>query len=210
MKRVAEACLKRKGNGARNNRVKKHNKDIESMIKERRSLNKERRKERDEDRKAKLWEEYMRKKEEIRKAVDKLMKEEEEQEFQRLKGCKDKEIWGKINRMLGKEKKKQEVKVMEKGKVLEKEEAGKVLVEFWENLYWSKEKVEMGTPTFSKDTEDAKEVEMETKMMKEHGYAKNKRPYNGYGKIDGRSVEKALKNMKNGKAPGLSGITAEM
>ena len=42
MKRVAEACLKRKGNGARNNRVKKHNKDIESMIKERRTLNKER------------------------------------------------------------------------------------------------------------------------------------------------------------------------
>ena len=167
-----------------------------------------RRKEADMGRREDLWKKYLKKKEEVQKAVALLLREEESREIDRMRKDKDVEIWRKINRLFGKERKAKEIKIVEEGLVMEKERANRIMVEFWKSLYWREER-KIGLQPSSDDDRKNKSVD-KIKDLEDHNYAQESRPWNDYKEIDRGTVDRAMAQLKNGKAPGLSGITTEM
>ena len=153
MIKVADSCLKREVTVVKRNRVKSNSRKVDRLNKERRELNKMRRKEADMGRREDLWKKYLKKKEEVQKAVALLLREEESREIDRMRKDKDVEIWRKINRLFGKERKAKEIKIAEEGLVMEKERANRIMVEFWKSLYWRDER-KIGLGPSSDDKEE--------------------------------------------------------
>ena len=83
MKSIAERTLKREGTWVEGRRIKRYNRQLEELIKERRKLNKKRRKAEMDEEGGIMWNMHESKKKEIKEVVQRLMEEEEEMDFQR-------------------------------------------------------------------------------------------------------------------------------
>ena len=68
--------------------------------------------------------------------VQRLMEEEEEMDFQKIAGSKEKNLWRKSTQMLGKKKKTAKIDIEKDGKVMEKDDGHKEVLKFWEELYY--------------------------------------------------------------------------
>ena len=148
------------------------------------------------------------------------MDEQEDRDLGGMRNAKDDKVWRKANIMLGKEKSRREVRIVEDGGALEKDEGFKKVCEFWEGIYWDERKIEKNFGDQTREGSELrgliKKVDEEMRVGKDreakidHGYAAEPRPWNFLSKIGPEEVNKAMKEMKKGKAAGMSGINGEM
>ena len=209
----AKRMLKRKGRWKGGRRIKKYSNEIGRLIKERRKLNKDRRWEENPERRQEIWEKYLQKKVEIKYLVRKQLDDQERWELDELSRVRDDCLWRKAKKLMGKEKKRVAVKIESNGEVLSETEADKKICSFWEKLYFMEKGVMEEEIVKSRNDDRSMQTDWDQgneKLREEHGYARARRPWNGRRGIDAVDVELAMKELKKGKAPGLTGLNAEM
>ena len=212
-----------------------YNKKIDESIKQRRSLNRKARNETKAEMKEQYLNEYKKKKSEVQRLVRLAKTEHEKETIKSIRSEKDtKKLWKHIKKLqnYGKNENNQEIRVYnEDNAILQKEEIGEKLSDYWRNIYqkhdnqieqvWNEEQEEEYRIRYQEEIEAERRVANSggniilPEILREHYDCTiileepSMVPMNN-PQITATDLEKQIKKMKSGKAAGPNGLKIEM